>query len=163
MSLSDFSSESARKYRHRRIDFGQRRGAQEQARREPFVGTPEHPAGIMGLDQALDPDGEIGDRSLGQYMRDIAERVLMHMQPRVGGDVNLPVGDILPVMAARRHPQDLNNPGRRRFVAIGGGMGDAQAHEVPGRVEDLEDRHCLRATQGVCAREPAGPTFRPAR
>src|SRR6516165_809456 len=33
-------------------------------------------------------------------------------------------------MAARRHPQDLDDAGRCRLVAVGGGMGDAQAHEV---------------------------------
>ena len=90
----------------------------------------QHAAGVVGLDQALDIDGEIGDRPLGQHMRDIAEGVLMHVQPRIGGDVDLPFGDILPVMAAGRHPQDLDDAGGRRLVAIAGGMGNSQAHEV---------------------------------
>jgi hypothetical protein len=35
----------------------------------------------VGLDQALDRDGEIGERPVGQDMRDIAEGVLMHIEP----------------------------------------------------------------------------------
>src|SRR5271168_4340818 len=61
-------------------------------------------------------------------MRDIAERVLMHMEAGVGGDVDLPLGDVLAVMAARRHPQDLNDAGRGRLVAVAGGMRNSQAH-----------------------------------
>jgi hypothetical protein len=33
-------------------------------------------------------------------------------------------------MAAGRHPQDLDDAGRRRLVAVGRGMGNSQAHEV---------------------------------
>src|SRR6202035_697514 len=108
------------------------RCAQEKTRRKSLVGTTQHAAGIVGLDQAFDRDGKIGDRRLSKHMGDIAERVLMYLQPRIRGDIDLPFGDILPIMAAGRHPQDLDDSGRRRFVAIGGGMGDAQAHEVPG-------------------------------
>ena len=121
----------AGKRRHRRIDFGQRGRAQEQARRKPLVGAAQHAAGIVGLDQALDMDGEVGDRPVRQHMRDIAERVLMHVEAGVGGDVDLPFGDILPVMAAGRHPQDLDHAGGRRLVAIAGGMGNSQAHGGP--------------------------------
>ena len=77
--------------RHRRVDFGQRRRAQEQARRKPLVGAAQHAAGVVGLDQALDLDGQVGDRPVGQHMGDVAERVLMHVEPGVGGDVDLPV------------------------------------------------------------------------
>ena len=130
-SLSDSERSSRAKARHRRIDIGQIGRAQEQARRKALVGAPEHAAGVLGLDQALDRDGEVGDRSVGQDMRDIAERILMHVEPRVGGDVDLPFGDILAVMAARRHAQDLNDAGGRRLVAIAGGMGNSQAHDGP--------------------------------
>ena len=78
-------------------------------------------------------------------MGDIAERVLMHVEPRIGGDVDLPFGDILPVMAARRHPQDLNHAGGRRLVAIAGGMGNSQAHELP----VLEFSYIIRAREIV--------------
>ena len=81
-------------------------------------------------------DGEFGDRSVGQHMGDVAEGILMHVEPGVGRDVDLPLGDILPVMAAGRHPQDLDHAGGRRLVAIAGGMGNSQAHGVP----DLEFR-----------------------
>ena len=76
-----FRAQLAREIRHRRIDFGERGRAQEQARRKALVGAPEHAAGVVGLDQAFDIDGEIGDRPLGQHMRDIAEGVLVHLQP----------------------------------------------------------------------------------
>jgi hypothetical protein len=56
----------------------------------------QHAAGVVGLDQALDGDGEIGDRSLGQHMRDIAERILMHVEPRIGGDIDLPFATYCP-------------------------------------------------------------------
>jgi hypothetical protein len=80
----------------------------------------QHAAGIVGFDQALDRDGEIGERSLGQHMDGVAEGVLAHVEAGVGGNVDLPVSDILPVMAAGRHPQNLGDAGGRRFVAIGG-------------------------------------------
>ena len=127
-----FRAQLAGKGRHRRIDFGQRGRAQEQARRKALVGAAQHAAGVVGLDQALDMDGEVGDRPVGQHMRDVAERVLMHVEPGVGGDVDLPFGDILPVMAAGRHAQDLDHAGGRGLVAIAGGMGNSQAHGVPG-------------------------------
>ena len=73
-------------------------------------------------------DGEIGDRPVGQHMGDVAEGVLMRVEPGVGGDVDLPFRDILPVMAAGRHAQDLDHAGGRRLVAIAGGMGNSQAH-----------------------------------
>ena len=77
-------------------------------------------------------DGEVGDRPVGQHMRDVAERVLMHVEAGVGGDVDLPFGDILPVMAAGRHAQDLDHARGRGLVAIAGGMGNSQAHGGPG-------------------------------
>jgi hypothetical protein len=63
-------------------------------------------------------------------MGDVAKGVLVHVEAGVGGDVDLPFGDILPVMAAGRHPQDLDHGCGRRLVAIAGGMGDSQAHGV---------------------------------
>ncbi len=114
---------------HLRIDLGQRGGAQEEVRRKALVRSLQDAAGVMGFDQALDIDGEIGDRAMGQDMSDVAVGVLMHLHPRVGGDEDLPVGDILPVIAARRHADDLDHAGGGRLVAIGGRMGDTQAHD----------------------------------
>ena len=42
-------------------------------------------------------------------MGDVAERVLVGVEPGVGRDVDLPLRDILPVMAAGRHAQDLDH------------------------------------------------------
>jgi len=82
----------------------------------------------MSLDQALDMNSEVGDRAVRQDMRDVAERILMHVEAGIGGDVDLPLGDILPVMAAGRHAQDLDHARGRRLIAIAGGMGNSQAH-----------------------------------
>jgi hypothetical protein len=79
-----FQPQFARKRRHRGIDRGQRRRAQEQARRKALVGAPQYATGIVGLDQAFDSDGEIGDRPMGQHMRKVAERILVHIEPRIG-------------------------------------------------------------------------------
>ena len=116
------------KGRHRRIDLGQFGRTQKQARRKALVGAAQHAAGVMGLDQAFDIDGEIADRAMGQHVRDIAERILVHIEPGIGRDVDLPFGDVLPVMAARRHAQNLDHTGSPGFIAIAGGMGNSQAH-----------------------------------
>jgi len=76
-----FRTQLARERRHRRVDFRKVGRAQEHARRKALVGAPQHAAGIVGLDQALDGDREIGDRALGQHMGDVAERVLVHLEP----------------------------------------------------------------------------------
>ena len=59
-----FGAQLAREIRHRRIDLGQLRGAQEQARRKALVGAAQHAAGIVGLDQPADGDVEVGDRAV---------------------------------------------------------------------------------------------------
>ena len=76
-----FGTQLARKRRHRRIDLGQRCRTQKQARRKPLVRSLQHTAGVVGFDQALRIDREIGERSFAQQMGDVAERVLMHMKP----------------------------------------------------------------------------------
>ena len=76
----------------------------------------------------FDADGEVGDRPVRQHMGDVAERVLVGVEPGIGGDVDMPFGDVLPVMAAGRHAQNLDHAGGRRLVAIAGGMGNSQAH-----------------------------------
>src|SRR5579872_2710786 len=88
----------------------------------------------MGFDQTFRRDGEARGRALGQYMRHVAERVFTHVKTAIGGNVDLPFGDILPVMTAGRHSQNLDETGCRRFVAIGGGVGNSQAHDEEFRV-----------------------------
>src|SRR5579872_2950594 len=88
----------------------------------------------MGFDQTFRRDGEARGRALGQYMRHVAERVFTHVKTAIGGNVDLPFGDILPVMTAGRHSQNLDETGCRRFVTIGGGVGNSQAHDEEFRV-----------------------------
>src|SRR6516164_4921786 len=82
----------------------------------------------MGLDQPLDPDCQVGERAMRHHMGDVAEGVLMDVETGISRDVDLPFRDILAVMAARRHPQDLDHARCWRIVAIGGGVKDFQAH-----------------------------------
>ncbi len=122
------AAQLARNRRHRRIDGGEIGGAQEHAGRETLIRAAQHAAGVVGLDQPFGDDLDVADRPAGQHVGDVAERVLMHVQLGIGGDVDLPFRDVLPVMAARRHAQDLDHAGGRRLVAIGRGVLDSQAH-----------------------------------
>ena len=45
-------------------------------------------------------------------MDDVAEGILMGLQPAVGGNVDAPIDHILAVMIARRQPQRLDYAGR---------------------------------------------------
>ena len=56
-----------------------------------------------------------GNRALGQDVGEIAECILMRMEPRVGGDVDLPFGYVLAVVAAGRQPQTMR--GRNQLEA----------------------------------------------
>ncbi|MFK4700742.1 hypothetical protein ABIF42_006336 [Bradyrhizobium diazoefficiens] len=125
------AAQLARDCGHGRIDGGEVGGAQEHAGRKALVGAAQHAAGVVGFDQALGRDLDIADGPAGQNMGDVAEGVLMGVELGVGRDVDLPFRHILPVMAARRHAQDLDHAGRRRLVAIGRGVLDSQAHGGP--------------------------------
>ena len=128
--VAGFGAQLAPKSRHRRIDLGEVGRAQKQAGRKALVGAAQHAAGVVGFDQAADIDGELGDRAMGQHVGDVAKSVLVDVEAGIRGDVDLPFGDVLPVMAAGRHPQDLDHAGRWRIVAVAGGMGDLQTHGV---------------------------------
>ena len=61
-------------------------------------------------------------------MDDVAERILMGLQPAVGGYVDAPIHHILAVMVARRQPQRLDHAGGGSVVAIDALVRDADAH-----------------------------------
>src|SRR5579883_2509422 len=61
-------------------------------------------------------------------MGEIAEGIFVDVEAGIRGDIDLPFRDILAVMAARRHPQDLDDATGRWVVAVGGGVEDFQAH-----------------------------------
>ena len=133
------------------VGLGQRRLAQEQRRRKPLDRAGHHAVGVAGLDLAFDRDDELAERAVGgEGVADVAEGVLMLIEPAIGRHVDVPVDDVLAVMIARRQPQHLDHAGGRRVVAIGGSVDDADTHEMAiitmasGNVYSLRDhiRYC---------------------
>src|SRR5579883_198814 len=61
-------------------------------------------------------------------MGNVAEGVLVLVEPAVGGSLDPPVGDILAVMIARREAQHLDHPGGGRRVVVGCLVRDRKSH-----------------------------------
>jgi hypothetical protein len=64
----------------------------------------------------------------GENMGEVAERVLVSGEPRIGGNVDAPVDHVLTLMVARGEPQHLDRARGRRVVMADDAVGDAQAH-----------------------------------
>ena len=119
----------ARQVAHGIIRLGQSGAAQEQARRKPLQRSAHDAVGILRFDLAFDRDAELGERTVdGEHMRAVAEGVVVSIEPRVTGNVDPPVDDILAVVIARSQPQHLDDAGGRRLVAMNDAVGDAQSH-----------------------------------
>ena len=63
-------------------------------------------------------------------MGDVAERILVRVKPRIDGDVDAPIDDVLAFVIARRKPQKLDDARARagrndRIDAVG----NAKAHD----------------------------------
>jgi hypothetical protein len=58
-------------------------------------------------------------------MRDVAEGILVLIEPAVAGHVDAPVDDVLAIVVARRQAQDLDRARGGRAVAIGRQVRDA--------------------------------------
>ena len=113
-----------------RIGIGERGLAQVEAGRKSLDGAAHHALGVARLDLALDQDGELAQRSLrGEDMGDVAEGVLVLVEPAIRGHVDAPARDVLTIVVARGQPQHLNHAAGGRLVAIAGEMRDANAHE----------------------------------
>src|SRR5229473_4672831 len=61
-------------------------------------------------------------------MCDVAERVLLRLEPAVGGHVDAPVYDILARVVARRQAQGLDHARTWSIVAVHGFVRDTDAH-----------------------------------
>ena len=66
----------------------------------------------------------------GERMGDVAEGVLMMIEPAIYGDVHTPARHVLAVVVARGQPQHLDHAGRGRPVDIARQVRDADAHEA---------------------------------
>ena len=119
----------AREIRDCAIWLGQRRRAQIEARRKP-LDRPAHDAGgVLHVDLALDLHAELGERPFGgEGVGNVAERVLVNVEPAILGDIDAPVHHIVPVMIARGEAQGLDHAVGRRVVMVAGLVRDADAH-----------------------------------
>src|SRR3984957_2059238 len=112
-----------------RISLRQGRIAQEQARRETLERTAHDAVGILRLDLAVDLDAQLREWTVsGKDMGQVAESVLVSIEPRVAGDVDAPADHILAFMVARRQPQHLNYTGGRWIVRMDDPVGAEKAH-----------------------------------
>src|SRR4029077_19747326 len=59
---------------------------------------------------------------------EIAERILVAVEPALLRQVDAPIGDVLAVMVARGQAQHLNDAGRRALVAVDRVVGDPDTH-----------------------------------
>ena len=102
-------------FRYRRIGGGERRRAQGTELGGNNSSVPRSTRRCPGFHQSLDGDGEVDSGPWSAYMGDVAEGVNVAVEVGVGGDVDPPVGDVLPIMAAGRHAQE------RWITPVGGG------------------------------------------
>ena len=118
-----------RKVANRRIRLRQRCIAQEQARRKSLERAAHDSVGILRFDLAVDLDAQLRKRAVGgEDVGEVAEGILVGIEPRVAGDVDPPVDHILALVVARGQPQHLDDARGRRFVAMDDAVGDTKAH-----------------------------------
>ncbi len=114
---------------NRGIRRRQRRLAQKQRRRKALDRTADEALGVLGLDLALHQHRELGERAgRRERVSEIAERVLVAVEPALLRQVDAPVGDILAIMVARGQAEHLNDARRRALVAVSSLVGDPNTH-----------------------------------
>ena len=113
----------------RAVGFGQRRGAQIEARRKALDRAAHDAGGILHVDLALDLHAEFVERAFRREgVGDVAERVLVLVEAAVFADIDAPAHHIVAVMIARGEAQRLDHAVGRRVVAVAGLMRNADAH-----------------------------------
>ncbi len=111
------------------VGAGERRLAQIEARREALDGAAHDALGIARLDLALDRHGEIAEGAVGgEGVGDVAEGILVLLEPAIRGDVDPPARHVLAVVIARGQAQHLDHADRGLLVAVAGEVRDTQAH-----------------------------------
>ena len=113
-----------------RIGSGECGGAQIEARWEALDDAANEALRVAGLDLALDRHGKLAEWALGsEHMGDVAESVLVLIEPAIRGNVDAPARHVLAIVVARGQPQHLDDAGGGRLVAVGDQMRDADTHE----------------------------------
>src|SRR5258705_127551 len=80
--------------------------AQMEARRKSLSRAGHDALGVAGLDFALDQDLQLVERPIGREgVGEVAEGVLVLLEPAIGGNVDAPIHDELAFVVARREPQ----------------------------------------------------------
>ncbi len=95
-----------------------------------LLDRPAHdPLGIAGLDLAFDQDAELAEGAVGgEGVGNVAERILVLIEPAIRRNIDPPARDILAVVIARGQPQHLDHTGRRTAVTVADLVCDAKAH-----------------------------------
>src|SRR5262245_2699542 len=113
-----------------RIGTGERGCAQVKARRKALDHATHDSLHVTGLDLALDRHRELAEWPLGgEHVGDVAEGILVLVEPAIRGDVDAPARYVLAIVVARRQPQHLDHARGGRLVAVARQMRDADTHE----------------------------------
>src|SRR5262249_54031680 len=140
-----------------RIGRGECGGAQIEARWEALDAAANDALRVAGLDLALDRHGELAKWTFGsEHMGDVAESVLVLIEPAIRGNVDAPARHVLAVVVAWGQPQHLDHARGRRLVAVGDQMRDADTH---GRGQPMCEARtyrtaCARPSQVVAVLRP---------
>src|ERR1700691_2056751 len=103
----------------------------------------------MRLDLAYDADTQRFQRlRRAQEMGDVAKRILVRVKPRINGDVDAPIDDVLAFVIARRKPQKLRDRGRGRVEMPDDAVGNTKAHDRRQATED--GRRMIADTLSIC-------------
>jgi hypothetical protein len=112
-----------------RVGAGQRGLAQKQGGRKALHGAAHDAFGVLGLHLSVHRDAQFAERPVGgEGMGDIAERVVLLIEPAILGHVDAPAHHVLSLVVARREPQQLDHAGGGSLVPVDGLVRDADAH-----------------------------------
>ncbi len=113
-----------------RIGFRERGLTQIKARRKALDGAAHDAFGVAHFHLSFGGYSKVVQRPFScKGMSDVAERVLLLVEPAVGRKLDSPARDMLAIMIAWREPQHLNHARRGHLITIAGTVGDAEAHE----------------------------------
>src|SRR5262249_59171065 len=117
---------------------------------------------VGGLALALDRNRKLAEWPLGgEHVGDVAEGILVLVEPAIRGDVDAPAHHVLAVMVAWGQPQHLNHAHGGRLVAVARQVREADTHER-GRTTGGAEHTGSRARGRGRVRVGRGPACIPA-